>query len=81
MAFSSWSALRAAIKDALANHIAGEPCIGEYEFKSPSGARRFRYRSFDELLSLYRRTYEMEALDQSGDRSVMVSYARPRRFS
>ncbi len=77
MAFSSWDALRTAIKDAIANHVAGSPCTGEYEH----GGRRLRYRTYNELTGLLEKTYQLEALESAGDSSVMVSYGRHRRFS
>jgi len=76
MAFTTWAVLRTAIKDALSNHIAGTPCTGEYAI----GNRRLRYRTFDELMGLLEKTYQLEALENAGDPSVMVSYGRARRF-
>ena len=76
MAFTSWSALRTAILDAIADHVAGSPCVGEYE----KGNRRLKYRTFDELVSLHQKTYVMESLENAGDPSRMVSYGRHRRF-
>jgi len=76
MAFTTWTALRTAIKDAIADHVAGEPCVGEYAI----GNRRLAYRSFKELVDLLTKTYELEATENAGDRSGMVSYGRHRRF-
>ena len=76
MAFSSWTALRTAIKDAIADHIAGDPCVGEFS----KGRITLRFRTFQELTELYEKTYQLEALESAGDRSVMVSYGRHRRF-
>ena len=75
-AFTSWSALRTAIKDAIANHVAGEPCVGSYSI----GSRKMIYRSIKELKDLFQATYEMEALENAGETSMMVSYGRHRRF-
>ena len=74
--FTTWAALRTAIKNALADHIAGAPCTGEYTI----GNRRLRYRTYDELVGLLQKTYELEALEESGEPSSMVSYSRYRRF-
>ena len=76
MAFTSWPVLRTAIKDALADHIAGSPMSGEYSI----GNRRLKYRSYDELLALLKLTYEMEGLESAGNPSSMVSYGRYGRF-
>lgn len=59
MAFTSWADLRTAIKNALADHVAGSACTGEYTI----GNRRLKYRSYDELLDLYKKTLEMEAIE------------------
>lgn len=76
MAFTSWAELRTAILDAIANYVAGAPCIGEYTI----GDRHLRYRSIAELKDLLKATYELEALESAGNASVMVSYGRSRRF-
>lgn len=76
MAFTTWTALRTAIKDAIADHVAGTPCTGEYAI----GNRRLRYRTFDELINLLQKTYELEAIENAGEPSSMVSYSRYRRF-
>ena len=70
MAFDTWAALRTAIKDAIADSIAGTPCTGEYEI----GNRRLKYRTYEELIGLLTKTYELEALESSGDPAKMVSY-------
>lgn len=75
MAFTTWAALRTAILDAIANYVAGAPCIGEYTI----GDRHLRYRSIAELKDLLKATYELESLESAGS-SGMVSYGRPRRF-
>jgi len=75
--FSTWAALRTAIKDAIADRVAGEPCVGEFR----KGNRSLRYNSFEDLVGLYEKTYQLEALESSGDLSHAVSYGRPRRFS
>lgn len=49
MAFTSWSDLKAAIRDAIADSVAGSPCTGEYSV----GTRTVKYRSYDELIRLY----------------------------
>jgi hypothetical protein len=76
MAFTTWSALRTSIKDAIADYIAGSPCTGEYSING----RRLVYRSVDDLKKLLLLTYEMEELEGGGDPSTRVSYGRYRRF-
>jgi len=74
--FTTWSALRDAIKDAIANHVAGEPCVGEYSI----GSRRLKYRSIKELTELFHMSYKLEEMENAGDSGVMVSYGRYRRW-
>ena len=74
--FTTWTALRTAIKNAIANHIAGAACTGEYAI----GNRRLKYRTYAELIDLLEKTYEIEALEESGNPAKMVSYSRHRRF-
>ncbi len=78
--FTTWDDLREAIKDAIAKQIGdgttGAPMTGEYW----KGNRRLRYRSYDELLTLYDKTFDLERLESSGNPSNMVSYGRMRRF-
>lgn len=76
MAFTTWTALRTAIKDAIADHVSGTPCTGEYSI----GDRRLKYRTFGELIDLIEKTYQLEALESAGEPSNMVSYGRPRKF-
>jgi len=76
MAFTSWAALRTAIKDAIADHVAGAPCVGSYVIAN----RTLRYRTYEELCNLLTRTYELEGIEQAGERSTMVSYGRYRRY-
>lgn len=75
--FTTWTALRTAIKNALADHIAGSPCTGSYTI----GSRTIKYRTFDELVALYEKTYALEALENTGDRSTRVSFGSFRRYS
>jgi len=74
--FTTWTALRTAIKNAIADHIAGTPCVGEYSIAD----RRLKYRTFDELMGLLEKTYQLEALEESGNPAKMVSYGRHRRL-
>ena len=76
MAFTTWSALRTAIKDAIADYVAGSPVTGEYSI----GGRTLRYRSIEDLKNLLKLTYEMEDLETAGHPSTRVSYGRHRRF-
>jgi len=74
--FSTWAALRTAIKDAIANHVANTPLVGSYAIMGYD----LKYRNYDELIGLLQKTYELEALESIGDQTLMTSYARPRRF-
>lgn len=70
MAFTSWSALRTAIKDAIADYVAGSPITGSYTING----RQMTYRSIDELKKLLQLTYEMEDIESAGDYSNRQSY-------
>jgi hypothetical protein len=74
--FSTWAALRTAILDALATYVDGSPCTGSYSI----GSRTMNYRSIKELKELYQMTFELEAIENAGDSSGMVSYARYSRY-
>ena len=76
MAFTTWTALRTAIKDALADHVAGSACVGEY---SISG-RSLKYRTYEELIALYEKTWVLEGMESSGSVGIRASYGRHRRF-
>jgi len=76
MAFTTWAALRTAIKDAIADHVAGDACTGSYSI----AGRSLTYRSFEELVELLEKTYSLESLEGSGDRNQMTSFGRHRRF-
>ena len=76
MAFTTWTALRTAIKDAIANHVAGSPCTGSYSIRG----RSHTYRSYDELVALYEKTFVLEGMDSPGSVGTRVSYGRHRRF-
>ena len=72
MAFTSWSDLKTSILDAIADHIAGAPCVGEYRI----GTRRLTYRSIDELEKLL----DLADKQISKDSGVRQSFGRFRRF-
>ena len=72
MAFSTWATLRTAIKDAMADHIAGTPCVGEYAIRG----RSLRYRTFEELTGLLEKTYVLEGLESAGTYQTMTSRGR-----
>ena len=76
MAFTTWTALRTAIKDALADHIAGEPCVGNYTIMG----RTLQYKNFRELTDLYEKTYVLESMESTGNPASRVSYGRYRRL-
>jgi len=76
MAFTSWNALRTAIKDAIADHVAGSPCVGEYNISG----RSLKYRTYDELIKLYEKTWVLESMESSGTVGIRASYGRHRRF-
>jgi hypothetical protein len=73
MAFTTWTALKTSILDAIANHVAGAPCTGEYEIEG----QRMKYRSFDELERLYNFASKQAARETRTRRS----FGRYRRFS
>lgn len=77
MSFTSWAALRTAIKDAIADHVAGSPCVGSYTI----GDRALRYRTFEELVGLLEKTYVLEGLEDAGGTATRVSYGRYRRLT
>lgn len=74
--FTTWAALRTAILDAIANHVAGDPCVGSYTV----AGRTMEYRSIDELTKLLEMTYKLELLASPGSAATRVSYGRARRF-
>jgi hypothetical protein len=47
--FTTWADLYAAMLNALADFVANRIQVAEYEISSGGIARRFKYRSFDEL--------------------------------
>jgi len=49
-AFTTWTALRTAVLDAIANYVAGAPVTGEYTIMG----RTMKYRSVEELERLYK---------------------------
>lgn len=75
MAFTTWAALRTAIKDAIADYVAGAPCVGEYEING----RQLKYRSIKELKELYKLTTDLEDLENGGDQTTRQSHGRYRR--
>jgi hypothetical protein len=77
MSFTTWTALRTAIKDAIADHVAGTPCVGSYQI----GERMLKYRTFQELIDLLEKTYVLEALETPGTIATRVSYGRHRRLA
>ena len=76
MSFTTWSALRTDIKNAIADPVAGTPCVGSYQIAD----RMLKYRTFEELIGLLEKTYTLEALDSPGSISSRVSYGRHRRL-
>jgi len=76
MAFTTWAALRTAMKDALADHYATGNFVGSYAI----GNRQIKYKTEDEFFRALEMTYKMEALESAGDRASMVSYGRMRRY-
>lgn len=72
MAFTTFSALKTAILDAIADSVDGAPCTGEYAI----GGRVMKYRSYDELLALYDKI-SILAAKETGPRR---SFGRHRRY-
>ena len=75
--FSTWAALRTAIKNAIANHVENTPLVGSYAIMGYD----LKYKTYEELITLFHKTFELEALESTGDNSTMVSYSRYRRFT
>ena len=79
MVFTTWNDLRTAIKDAIADHMAGSPgssCTGEYSI----AGRSLKYRTHDELIRLYEKTWVLEGMESPGTVGMRSSYGRCRRF-
>lgn len=76
MAFTTWATLRSTILDAISDYVDGAPCTGSYSV----GGRTMTYRSIDELKNLYKMTYELESIEDSGVNQNMVSYGRYSRY-
>ena len=74
--FTTWAALRTAVKDAIANYVAGAPCTGEYSM----GGRTMKYRSIKDLRELYEMAYDLENIENAGQCSTMTSYGRYSRY-
>ena len=74
--FSTWGAVRTAIKNAIATHADGDPCIGEYSVEGVT----VKYTSVTDLENLYKMTFRMEALDSTPTRSSRTSVGSHRRF-
>jgi hypothetical protein len=74
--FTTWAALRTAVKDAIADYVAGSPCVGEYSM----GGRTMRYRNIKELRELFEMTYNLENIENAGQGSTVTSYGRYSRY-
>ncbi len=74
--FTTWAALRTAIKDAIANHVANTPLVGSYAIMGYD----LKYRTYEELVDLLQKTYVLESLETTGDRDTITSYGSHRRF-
>lgn len=75
MAFTSWADMRTDLKNALADYVAGAPIHKEYQI----AGRRAVFRDVEEIKKLISMTYEMEALENSGNPENMTSYGRYER--
>ncbi|HNR14627.1 MAG TPA: hypothetical protein PKM59_15070 [Thermodesulfobacteriota bacterium] len=73
--FTSWADVRTAIKNAIANHASGDPCVGSFSCDGVT----ITYKSYDDLKKLYALTFELEGLDNAGSRQSRTSYGQPRR--
>lgn len=74
--FSTWAALRTAVKDAIADYLAGKPFVSEFAH----GERTFKFRGIEEMTDFLERTHRLEALESTGDRSTALIYGRARRY-
>ena len=72
MAFTTFSALKTAILDAMADSLSGAPCTGEYEING----RKMKYRNYEEL----QRLYDWVCIRASKESGVRRSFGRYRRF-
>lgn len=77
MAFTTWTAFREALQDALQSHVEGQPMTGEV--RMPNGMT-IRYNGPDEAMKWIGFAREQEARESAGSRSTRVSYGRCRRF-
>lgn len=76
MAFTTWEAVRTDIKDKIAAHVSGEPCIGSYSV----GNQTVSFRTIEELQKLYEMTFKLEELDTSPSPTTRVTYGRYRKY-
>ena len=70
--FTTYAAIRTDIKNAIATHVAGQPMTRSYQI----GDFAKTFNSVEELKNFYKMTYELEALDNTGNYQSMVSYGR-----
>uniref|UniRef100_A0A6M3K1Y3 Uncharacterized protein n=1 Tax=viral metagenome TaxID=1070528 RepID=A0A6M3K1Y3_9ZZZZ len=72
--FTTWTALRTAVLDAIADYVAGAPLTGEYTIMG----RTMKYRSIEELQRLYEFADKMMQ-SENITASSRVSHGRFRR--
>jgi hypothetical protein len=77
MGFTSWTAFRQTLENALQSHIEGNPMTGQVSM--PDGTM-IRYNGPDEAMKWIAFARKQEALESAGSRSSRVSYGRHRRF-
>ncbi len=76
MAFTTWSALRDDLKDALSDLAAGNPFTDEYTI----GSRKHKVKTAEDIKALYKLTYDLEELETAGQVGNIVSYGSYKRY-
>ena len=77
MAFTTYAALRTALLDALADHLAsGLALTGQIQFRD----RLISYKSPADIEKLVAMTYRLEALETKPTAAQKISYGKFRRY-
>jgi len=77
MAFTTWAAFRSDLKDKIADAVSNGTALTQTAVVS---GMTIQYKSLDEAIGWIEKSYKMEALDNIGNPSNMVSYGRHRRI-
>jgi len=77
MAFSTWSAVRTSLKNALQDHLDnGKSLVGMVTING----RQLQYNNLDSIMKLIDETYVQESKETAGNMSTRRSFGRFRRF-